>query len=468
MNDIQTVEQSFDLFGSIMDQISGTYAHLIDFLTHSVFEGFTSVSALYQLGAVLIAVVIAFAVSRFLGTRILALRVKISSTSFGAKLMRMLLSLIQALLFSVTAATLLSVCVSMMASTGLVNNHSDLIFIRIAYQIFYAWAILYVIIQMLTTLIGDKFFNRSQKKFVTTTFWILAFLQIVGVLPEIVSLMKEYSLPIGSDNLTIWKIFVGLVTVLLTAGIANKLADLCESQIMRMQEMEMNLRVVFARICRVSFIILGVLIALSSVGINLTVLSVFGGAVGVGIGFGMQKIASNYISGFIILFDRSVKLGDMVEVGTFSGTVTQINTRYSVVRNIYGQELIVPNENFVTGTVKNYSLSDRDCVVNVEVSCAYEADVDKALEILLECVKAQPRVLSSKNPWAIVSSFGASGINLKAGFWVDDPQIGTGTLKSNIMRMVLKRFNEAGIEIPYDKLDLTVKNAVAVEEKPLA
>lgn len=467
MNDIPTAEQSFDLFGSFMAQISGSYERLLEFLTRTAFEGFTSVSALYQLSAVLIAVVIAFGVSRIFGARILALRVKIQSKSWGAKLMRVLLSLIQALLFSVTAATLLSVCVSMMTSAGLVSNHTDLIFIRVAYQIFYAWAILYVIMQLLTALIGDKFFNQSQKKFVTTTFWTLAFLQIVGILPEIVILMKEYSLPIGSDNLTVWKVFIGLVTVLLTAGIANKLADLCESQIMRMKEMEMNLRVVFARICRVSLIVLGVLIALSSVGINLTVLSVFGGALGVGIGFGMQKIASNYISGFIILFDRSVKLGDMIEVGSFSGVVTQINTRYSVVRNLSGQELIVPNENFVTGTVKNYSLSDRDCVINVEVSCAYESDVDKALEILLACVKSEPRVLTSKSPWAIVSSFGESGINLKAGFWVEDPQIGTATLKSNIMRMVLKRYNEAGIEIPYNKLDLTVKNTVAVEHKPL-
>ncbi len=468
MNETQNVDVNNMLFSGITDHATLLYTRITDFFANSVFAGFSSVSAIYQLGAVALSVLIAYMVSRFFGARLLTLRARITSETWGAKLIRMTISLVQALLFSVTAATLQSVCVSLMTAAGVVNHESNLFIIRVAYQIFYAWAILYVILQMLTTLIGDKFFSQSQKKFVTTGFWILAFLQIVGILPEIVHLMKEYSLPIGSDNLTIWKIFVGLVTVLLTAGVANKLADICEAQIMRLKEMEMNLRVVFARICRVGLIVIGVLIALSTVGINLTVLSVFGGAVGVGIGFGMQKIASNYISGFIILFDRSVKLGDMVQVGTFSGVVTQINTRYSVLRNTLGEELIVPNENFVTGTVKNYSLTDTDCVINVEVSCAYEADVDKALEILLESVKAQPRVLKSRNPYTYVASFGASGINLKAGFWVADPQLGTATLKSDIMRMVLKRFNAAGIEIPYDKLDLTVKNAVAVEEKPIA
>ena len=218
-------------------------------------------------------------------------------------------------------------------------------------------------------------------------FWTLAVLEIVGVLPEVVQMMKNYTLPIGSDKFTIWTLFVGIITVLVTMGLASRLADVCERAILKMDELEMNLRVVFARIARVSLLIVALLFALSSVGIDLTILSVVGGAVGVGVGFGMQKIASNYISGFIILFDRSVKLGDLVQVSGFTGVITQINTRYSVIRSSAGQELIVPNENFVTGTVMNYSLTERESATNLEISCAYESDIDRALEIFTECIK---------------------------------------------------------------------------------
>ena len=208
-----------------------------------------------------------------------------------------------------------------------------------------------------------------------------------------------------------------------------------------------------------ALLVLALLVSLSSVGIDLTVLSVFGGALGVGIGFGMQKIASNYISGFIILFDRSVKLGDYVQVANFAGVITQINTRYSVISNISGQELIVPNENFVTGTVMNYSRTERESATTLEISCAYESDVDRALAIFSECIKAQPRVLKTREPWVVVSELAASGITLKSGFWVTNPENGTAVLKSNILREVLRRFAEEKIEIPYNKLDLTVKNA---------
>ena len=148
-----------------------------------------------------------------------------------------------------------------------------------------------------------------------------------------------------------------------------------------------------------------------------------------------------------------------MQVANFAGVITQINTRYSVISNISGQELIVPNENFVTGTVMNYSRTERESATTLEISCAYESDVDRALAIFSECIKAQPRVLKTREPWVVVSELAASGITLKSGFWVTIPENGTAVLKSNIRREVLRRFAEEKIEIPYNKLDLTVKNA---------
>ena len=421
-----------------------------------------SFSTLYQFAAIAAAVGIALFVHRRFGARLHAMAISFANRG-EAWLMRVwvfLLELARAVLFSFTAAVLLSLCVMLLQSTGLVGEGARLVFVRVAYQIFYAWALLLVILRCVEAIFDANAMGPSLRKSLYGVFWTLAALEIIGVLPEIVLVMKSYTLPIGSDKLTIWTLFVGIITVLVTLGLANKVADAAERAILKMSELEMNLRVVFARLCRVGLLVAALLISLSSVGIDLTILSVFGGALGVGIGFGMQKIASNYISGFIILFDRSVKLGDLVEVAGFAGVITQINTRYSVIRNTAGQELIVPNENFVTGTVMNYSLTERESATTLEVSCAYESNVDRALEIFAECIKAQPRVLKTREPWVVVSELAASGVTLRSGFWVTNPENGTAVLKSNILRDVMRRYAEEGIEIPYNKLDLTVKNAV--------
>ena len=422
-----------------------------------------SVAVLYQMLAIIAAMVLAFGISYAFGSRIKALSVSIRQKNdhWTQRTLSFCLDLAYAVLFSLSAAVLLSLCVTALQDTGLIGEQGQLIFVRVAYQIFYAWALLRVLIRLLQVSLKNKQIGAGFKKAVYLIFWTLAALEILGILPGIVEAMKSYTLPVGSGQLTLWKLFVGVITVIVTMGLANKLADVCEHSIMKMDELEMNLRVVFARISRVSLLIVALLLALSSVGIDLTVLSVFSGAIGVGIGFGMQKIASNYISGFIILFDRSVKLGDFVQVAGFSGVITQINTRYSVIRNTAGQELIVPNENFVTGTVTNYSLSERESATTLDISCAYESDIDRALEIFSTAIKEQPRVLKTREPWVVVSELAASGVVLKAGFWVMNPENGTAGLKSNILREVMKRFAAEGIEIPYDKLEVTVKNAAA-------
>ena len=423
-----------------------------------------------QVAAIVLAVFAGLVVHKIAGAHIKALTLRIGRKTWKAKALELCLNTINDILFSATAAALLSLCVWGITETGFLSDRSELVLVRVAYQIFYAWAILLVLMQFFTVLLGERMFGKGLRHAVRIAFWVLAILQIIDVLPVIVDWMRACQLPIGTDKLTVWALIVGFLTLFLALGIASRISGLCEAAIMNMREMEMNSRVVLARLCRVGFLILGVLVGLSSAGIDLTVLSVFGGALGVGIGFGMQKIASNYISGFIILCDKSIKIGDMVNAAGFTGIITQINTRYSVLRNTSGEEMIVPNENFVTGSVMNYSHTDTATLVTLDVSCAYESNVDEALRILSECVLAQPRVLHDPGhkPWFAVTEFAASGINLRAAFWIADPRDGTVVLKSNIFRAVLKAYNEAGIEIPYDKLEVTLKGTGAAEEAPAA
>lgn len=425
---------------------------------------------LAQVAAIVLAVFAGLVVHKIAGAHIKALTLRIGRKTWKVKALELCLNTINDILFSATAAALLSLCVWGITETGFLSDRSELVLVRVAYQIFYAWAILLVLMQFFTVLLGERMFGKGLRHAVRIAFWVLAILQIIDVLPVIVDWMRACQLPIGTDKLTVWALIVGFLTLFLALGIASRISGLCEAAIMNMREMEMNSRVVLARLCRVGFLVLGVLVGLSSAGIDLTVLSVFGGALGVGIGFGMQKIASNYISGFIILCDKSIKIGDMVNAAGFTGIITQINTRYSVLRNTSGEEMIVPNENFVTGSVMNYSHTDTATLVTLDVSCAYESNVDEALRILSECVLAQPRVLHDPGhkPWFAVTEFAASGINLRAAFWIADPRDGTVVLKSNIFRAVLKAYNEAGIEIPYDKLEVTLKGTGAAEEAPAA
>ena len=436
-------------------------------------HGLSLQSVLYQVTAIVVAAAASYFIARALGARLQAFAIELLHKKSGwlERGCAFCLDLVRAVLFSFLAATIMSLCVTLLQKTGLVGDEGRLLLVRLAYQIFYAWALLLVILRCIEAVVGAQAFGVGLRRALYVVFWVLAGLEIVGVLPEVVEFMRSYSLPIGSGNLTLWTLFMGVVTVLIAMGVASKLADICERAILAMGELEMNLRVVFARICRVALLIVALLFSLSSVGIDLTILSVFGGAVGVGVGFGMQKIASNYISGFIILFDRSVKLGDLVEVAGFSGVITQINTRYSVIRNTSGQELIVPNENFVTGTVKNFSLTERESATTLDVSCAYESDIDRALVIFGECIKAQPRVLKSREPWVVVAELGASSVTLRSGFWVSNPENGTAVLKSNILREVMRRFAKEGIEIPYNRLDVNLRPNYAqakAEEAPAA
>jgi small-conductance mechanosensitive channel len=193
----------------------------------------------------------------------------------------------------------------------------------------------------------------------------------------------------------------------------------------------------------------GLLIALAVVGIDLTALSVLGGAIGVGIGFGMQKLAANYVSGFVILAERSLRIGDNVKVDGFEGRITDINTRYTVIRAINGRESIVPNEILTTSRVENLSLADSNVAQHTVVSVAYDSDVDLVTRLLLQAAQLQTRVLKDPEPAVALSNFGADGLEFTLGYWMADPENGHLNLRSSINLEILKLLREHSIEIPY-------------------
>jgi len=284
--------------------------------------------------------------------------------------------------------------------------------------------------------------------------WCIVALHIVGLLPALIELLDGMGLAVGKQKFTLWTLLQGLGAVLATLLLALWLSGLVEARLLASQALDSNLRFVLARFSRALLIVVVVLVGLPAVGVDLTMLSVFGGALGVGLGFGLQKIAANYISGFIILLDRSLRIGDMIAVGNDRGQVTKITTRYTVLRSLTGVEAIVPNELLVSSIVQNESYTDPRVRIALPVQVGYQADVERALAILVATASAQPRVLATPEPIALVMEFAESGINLELGFWIADPENGVGSVRSEINLGILRAFRAEGIEIPFPQREV--------------
>jgi small-conductance mechanosensitive channel len=292
------------------------------------------------------------------------------------------------------------------------------------------------------------------ERFFALAVWVIVALHIAGLLPDLIDWLEQVTFSIGKQKLNLWVVLQGVATVLVTLVGAMWISGVIESRLMRAEGLDSNLRVVFSRLAKALLSLLAILIALPLVGIDLTTLSVFGGALGVGLGFGLQKIASNYVSGFIILLDRSIRIGNMIAVDNHRGQVTQITTRYTVLRALTGVESIVPNEVLVSSVVQNESYTDPKVRIAIPVQVGYSSDAERAMQIMVEAGVRQPRVLKDPPPMAAMASFGDNGINLELGLWIADPQEGTLGIRSEINREILRRFREEGIEIPFPQRDV--------------
>lgn len=284
--------------------------------------------------------------------------------------------------------------------------------------------------------------------------WGVVALYILGLLPALIDMMEEVSFSLGKQQLNLWLILQGAGAVLVTLLVALWVGSAVEAKLMNAQGIDGNLRLVLSRVARALFILLAVLIGLPLVGIDLTTLSVFGGALGVGLGFGLQKIAANYVSGFIILLDRSIRIGSLISVEGQRGVVTRITTRFTLLRSLTGVEMIIPNEMLVASVITNETLSDPKVRIAAQVQVAYGTDLERALALLVAAARSQPRVLVDPPPKAFVVAFGDSGIDLELGFWIGDPEEGSLQVKSDIHLAIWKSFQAEGIEIPFPQREV--------------
>jgi small-conductance mechanosensitive channel len=291
---------------------------------------------------------------------------------------------------------------------------------------------------------------RLLERTISWVAWLAMVLWVSGLLPLVMDELDQISWAVGGAQLSVRKIIEGTLTAGLVLIITLWISSAIEAKLLRSATGgELSLRKAFSNAARALLMFVGLLMALSAVGIDLTALSVLGGAIGVGIGFGLQKLAANYVSGFVILAERSMRIGDSVQVDNFSGVITEINARYTVIRSLAGRESIVPNEMLITNRVENLSLADPKVWQSTNVSVAYDSDVELVSRLLLQSASTQERVLSEPGPSVVLMAFGADGLEFRLGYWIGDPENGSDNLRSLVNLDILRLLREHRIEIPY-------------------
>lgn len=338
------------------------------------------------------------------------------------------------------------------------HNGWKLHFVAVAVQLLWAMAGIRMVVFAVQRAFPKALWVASFGRSIAALVWCGVALDLLGILPELIEWLDGFVLPLGKNHITLWGVLQGLASVLGALIVALWLGGVIEARLMQAAGLDSSVQVVLSRVAKAVLILVSLLIGVELVGLDLTALSVFGGALGVGLGFGMQKIASNYVSGFIILLDRSIRIGNLIQVGAERGEVQTITTRYTVLRALSGTHFIVPNETLVGSVVQNDSFVDPKTRLAVRVQVAYGTDVEQVLPMLEEIGRQPERVLQDPAPQAFLVSFDDSGMTLELGVWIADPGSGTLGLKSDLNREILRRFRAAGIEIPFPQRELRLLN----------
>ena len=336
--------------------------------------------------------------------------------------------------------------------------------LRIALPVLISLAGIRFLARVFTVVFPDSGFARLVEQLFSWLAWIAAVLWIIGLLPDVMDEMEAIHFFFGKTRVSLLAIVQGVLSSGAVMVIALWISATLERKVLRETVADLSLRKVAASAIRASLLLVGLLFALSAVGVDLTALSVLGGALGVGLGLGLQKLASNYVSGFVILFERSLRIGDTVKVDNFEGVVTDIKTRYTLIRSIGGREAIVPNEKVVTERVENLSLADPRVLLSTEVAVAYDSDAAQVQKILCDAALAAKRVLKDPAPVAHLVKFGADGLEFSVFFWIADPANGQVSVKSEVNLGILRALREAGIDIPFPQRVVHVVPDVAAPE----
>jgi small-conductance mechanosensitive channel len=334
------------------------------------------------------------------------------------------------------------------------SQHTGLL--QLASRLFIAMAAIRLIVYFVRYLFSPGGWLKALESVIAWSIWGILALHLTGVLPQLIQSLEDMRFNIGKNPVNLLLVLQALLTVIVTIFIALWLSRLLENKLMRAEQVNVNFRVVLIKLIRIVLLFVATLIALSAVGLDITLLSVFGGALGVGLGFGLQRIASNYVSGFILLLDKSMHIGDVITVDSHYGVVSDLRTRYLVLRKLDGTEVIIPNESLIINSVVNHSFSEHKARVQMPVQISYDSPLEIAMKLILDIAVQHTRVLKTPEPAVLIKGFGESGIDLTLSIWIPDPEEGSAVLQSEIYLEVWRVFQENNISIPYPQREIRI------------
>jgi len=335
------------------------------------------------------------------------------------------------------------------ASRAILLLYGPITIFSVAIPVLVALAVIRLGVKVLQVAFSNAPVVRALERTISWLVWLAMVLWVSGLLPLILDELDTITWHVGGSKLSVRTLIEGALTTGLVLIVALWVSSAIETRLLRSATgSDLSLRKAFSNATRALLVFVGLLVALSVVGIDLTALSVLGGAVGVGIGFGLQKLAASYVSGLVMLTERSVRIGDSVRVDGFEGRITDINARYTVLRALNGRESIVPNEMFISNRIENLSLADSHVSLSSVVSVAYDSDVDLVLQLLTQAAADQQRVLNEPAPSANLSNFGPDGLEFTLNFWIADPENGQLNVRSLVNLAILKALRANGVEIP--------------------
>ncbi len=429
----ELIDQLFDV---------DTWAALGEWLVNFVTRSVLSWNTLVELALVAAAALLAWRLSRPLGARLQQKAAQQGRSAFLQRLWRTLATNTFPLVWLVLQVGLL------LAAPMLGIREQTL---TLTTNLLAAWAV----VNLATIVVANAAWART----VAVLAWSVAALNILGVLDAVLVALDGVEFTLGSLNLSLLTLLQAVLTLMVLFWGARVAAQYAESRLRGAQNMSPSMQVLASKLISIGLLVVAVVASLSVVGIDLTALTVLGGAIGVGLGFGLQKIFANLVSGFILLMEKSIKPGDVIEVAGYYGRVESLGARYVSVYTRDGIEHLIPNEDLIVNRVENWSYSQDLLRLRKTVGIHYRSDVRKAIELCLEAAAETPRILSDPRPVCLLRDFGESSVDLEMRFWINDPMNGRANVTSDLLLRIWDRFHAHGIEIPYPQRDLHLRSA---------
>ena len=316
---------------------------------------------------------------------------------------------------------------------------------------------------LLISVVSHAIRSRFVGRIFTVIVWVFVAASILGIVDDVAAILDGVGFTVGAIRISLLSVLQMLVFVGGLLWIAVHAGDFFDRRVQKVEELTPSLRVLLGKIIRIALVVLAVMVAMQALSIDLTALTVLSGAVGVGIGFGLQKVVSNFISGMIILLDQSIKPGDTITLGETFGWIRELRARFVSVVTRDGREYLIPNEDFITTQVINWSFSDKYVRLDVPFGVAYDSDPHQVIEVAIAAAASVDRVESRyRNPVCWITEFGDSSINFLLRFWIDDPQQGLTNIRGKVMLALWDAFKENGISIPFPHREVIMKTPVTV------